>query len=126
MFGRLCKLPFDLPKSTTTINEPHQYVGQLKEYLEAARQMVHTQILFHQQRSKQRYDNNRTNEVYTIGDFVYVKRHGFGYKLTQKYFGPYQIIQQLNESVYRIQNPNDLHEIINIHVNRLRRWYPTQ
>jgi hypothetical protein len=57
---------------------------------------------------------------YSIGDFIYVKRLGLNYKLTHKYYGPYQIIQQLNESTYRIQNPNDLHEIINIHVNQIR------
>ncbi|CAF4875054.1 unnamed protein product, partial [Rotaria sp. Silwood2] len=37
MFGREIKLPFDLPKRTTTIIEPHQYVKQLQEYLELAK-----------------------------------------------------------------------------------------
>jgi hypothetical protein len=60
---------------------------------------------------------------YSIGDFVYVKRLGLNYKLTPKYYGPYQIIQVLNDVTYRIQNPNDLYEIINIHVNRIRRCY---
>ncbi|CAF1215102.1 unnamed protein product [Rotaria sordida] len=125
MFGRLCKLPFDLPQ-TTTIIEPYQYVKQLKEYLELTKRIARTQIIHGQEKSKQRYDANRTNEIYSIGDFVYFKRIGLGHKLTPKYRGPYQIIQQLNESIYRIQNPNNLYDIINVHVNRLRRFYAPQ
>ncbi|CAF3952238.1 unnamed protein product [Rotaria sp. Silwood1] len=124
IFGRICKLPFDLPEQATTIIEPHQYVKQLQEYLESAKQTAHTQILHSQRRSKQRYDANRTNNTYFIGDFVYVRRLGLHHKLAPKYDAPYQIIQQLNESTYRIQNPNDLYEIVNVHVNRLRSFYP--
>jgi hypothetical protein len=123
MFGRMAKLPFDLPKQTTTIIEPHQYVKNLKEYLEVAKQMAIENIINSQDKSKRRYDANRANETYSIGDYVYVKQLGLNSKLTPKYVGPYQVIQQLNASVYRIQNPNKLHEILNIHANRLRRDY---
>ncbi|CAF1478973.1 unnamed protein product, partial [Adineta steineri] len=122
MYGRLCKLPFDLPTQTTTINS-HQYVQQLQQYLKLTREMVQTNIELSQKKSKERYDLNRSNQIYSVGDFVYVKRLGYQNKLTQKYNGPYQVIQQLNDSTYRIQNPNDLYEIINVHVNRTRRCY---
>ncbi|CAF2846048.1 unnamed protein product, partial [Rotaria sp. Silwood2] len=123
MFGREIKLPFDLPKRTTTIIEPHQYVKQLQEYLELAKQVARTNIEHSQKKSKQHYDTNRTNNIYSIGDFVYIKRLGLNHKLAPKYVGPYQVIQQLNNSTYRVQNPTDLHQIINVHTNRIRRCY---
>ncbi|CAF3476333.1 unnamed protein product, partial [Rotaria sp. Silwood2] len=73
--------------------------------------------------SRRNYGDYRINETYIIGDFVYVKRLGLNYKLASKYNGPYQIIQQLNESIYRLQNPNELNEIFNVHTSRLRRCY---
>ena len=124
MFGRLCKLPFYLPKSSTTIIESHQYVKQLQDYLELAKEFARTNGFNSQKKSKERYDANRTNDIYLIGDFVYVKQLGLIHKLAPKYNGPYQVIQQLHESTYRVQNPNDLYEIITVHVNRLRRYYP--
>jgi len=123
MFGRLCKLPFDLPRQATTIIEPHPYVKQLKEYLQQAKQVAGTNIKFSQGKSKRHYDAYRTNEIYSIGNFVYVKKLKLEHKFAPKYVGPYQIIQQLNDSIYRLQNPHDLNEIINVHTNRLRRCY---
>ncbi len=38
MFGRMCKLTFDLPKPTTTVIDPHPYIKQLKEFLDAHRE----------------------------------------------------------------------------------------
>ena len=125
MFGRMCKLPFDLP-STTTITEPQSYIKQLKQYLKEASQAVRANIMFNQRKSQQRHDNNRLNDLYEVGDFVYVKRLGLCRKLDRKYNGPYQVIQQLNSSIYRIQDPTDLRVIMNIHINRLRRYYPQQ
>jgi hypothetical protein len=117
------KLPFDLP-STTTIAEPHQYVKQLSDYLESAKEFASINIMNSQKKSKERHDLNRQHEHYSIGEFVYMKQLGLIHKLAPKFIGPYQIIQQLNVSTYRIQNPDDLNEILNVHINRLRRFYP--
>jgi hypothetical protein len=122
IFGRKCKLPFDLP-NTTTVIEAHPYVKQLEQFLKVANQMARTNIRQMQMKSKQRYDAHRTNELYSIGQFVYVRKVGLNHKLHPKYVGPYQIIQRLNDSVYRVQNPTDLKEIINVHINRIRRCY---
>jgi len=103
MFGRVAKLPFDLRKKTKTIIEPHQYVKNLKEYLEVEKHMTIENILNSQDKSKRCYNANHTNETYSIGDYVYVKQSGLNSKLTPKYVGRYQVIQQLNASVFRIQ-----------------------
>ncbi|CAM4839442.1 unnamed protein product [Rotaria magnacalcarata] len=73
--------------------------------------------------SRRNYGDYRTNEIYLIGDFVYVKRLGLNHKLSSIYDGPYQIIEQSNESIYRLQNPNELNEIFNAHTDRLHRCY---
>ena len=125
MFGRLCKLPFDLPKKTTIV-EPNQYVKELQEYLTSINHIARTSIEQMQMKSKQRYNAHRTNELYSIGQFIYVRKVGFNHKLNPKYVGPYQIIQQLNDSVYRVQNPMNLNDIINVHINRIRRCYQSE
>ena len=43
MFGRLCKLPFDIPK-TTTIIDSHQYVKELHDYLTTITLMARTNV----------------------------------------------------------------------------------
>lgn len=73
-----------------------------------------------QERSKNRYDNHRSNKNYEIGEFIYIRKLGLNQKLSSKYFGPYQVIQQLNNSVYRVQNPVDMNEILRVHANRIR------
>lgn len=125
VFGRTCRLPFDLPKRTTTIVEHHHYATQLRQHLDFATQAARSNIANSQRRSKQRYDANRSDQTHSIGDFVYVKRLGFLHKFERKFDGPFQVIQLLNHSTYRLQNPNDLSQIINVNVNRLRRCYPS-
>jgi transposase InsO family protein len=123
MHGRTCKLPFDLPKKKTTIVEQHEYVKHLHDYLETAKQMAKETIEHRQQQSKQRHDASRRDQIYSIGDFVFVKRLGMNEKFAPKYDGPYQIIGKINDLVYRVQNPNDLNDTMRIHVNRTRQCH---
>ena len=123
VFGRTAKLPFDLPQPATTTTQPHEYLRQLQEHLEVAKDTARSTMVQSQTKSKERYDAHRTNDLYTIGDFVYVKQIGFNSKLAPKYIGPYQVIQQLNKSIYRLQDPNNLNDVFDIHINRLRRNY---
>ena len=69
---------------------------------------------------QQRHNFFRRDQIYSIGDFVYIKRLGINGKFDPKYDGPYQIIGKVNNLVYRVQNPNDLNDIMRIHVNRTR------
>ncbi len=41
--------------------------------------MAHTKIIDNQKKSKQRYDANRKDETYDIGDFVYLKQQGLNH-----------------------------------------------
>jgi transposase InsO family protein len=121
MYGRRCRLPFDLPTTKTSVTQPHQYLEQLEEYLRSATSTAIENIQHQQIQSKQRYNVNRSNEKYSVGDFVYMKRLGFIHKLSAKYTGPYQVIQVLNDCTYRIQNPENLRELMNVHASRIRR-----
>jgi len=120
---RVCKLPFDLPKRSTTITNTHEYYKHLLDYLEVAKDIARQNIRAQQQQSKQRYDNHRQSPSYAIGDFVWIKRLGMANKFTPKYVGPYQIIQQINDVTYRVQNPSQLDEIISVHANRTRPFH---
>ena len=120
MFGRLCKLPFD-PPTKTSIIEPQLYVKNLQSYLNDVKDTARRNIEQVQRRSKQRYDADRMNEKHGIGEFVYIRKLGLNKKLSPKYLGPYQVIQQLNDSIYRVQNPMKMNEILTVHTNRIRR-----
>ena len=121
MFGRHPKLPFDLHHPRTTAIECHEYTRQLKDYIRTAVESVISNIQREQVEVKKRYNRNRLNEIFNVGDFVYVQVIGLRSKLAPKYVGPYQVIQRLNDCCFRVQNSNDLREIINVHSNRLRR-----
>lgn len=124
MFGRICKLPFDPPR-TTSVVEPHQYVTELSNYLNDIKDAAQTNIERTQVKAKQRHDKHRTNVQHEIGEFVYIRKLGLNLKLAAKYVGPYQVIQRLNDSIYRVQNPTEMSEILTVHVNRIRSFQST-
>ncbi|CAF1248724.1 unnamed protein product [Rotaria sordida] len=56
------------------------------------------------QRYKQRYDINRSNPSYNIGDLVLVKTLNIRYKFDVRYEGPYRIIQKITPKTFIIQH----------------------
>ena len=126
IYGRRCKLPFDLAKISTTITHPYQYLQPLKGYLKTATHIAADQIRLKQAKAKQRYECHRAQDEYSIGDFVYAKRLGLRPKLVPKYYGPYRVTQLLKECTFRVQNPSDVRHLLNVHANRMRRCYELQ
>ncbi|CAF1284178.1 unnamed protein product [Didymodactylos carnosus] len=103
--------------------EPHEYVKQLHQYISQAKQMAQQNIEQQQQRAKSRYDQNRRNPSYDIGDYVCVARIGMRSKLAPKKDGPYRITQKLGQLSYMVQDPRNLSDVKQVHVQRLRPYY---
>ncbi|XP_053742608.1 uncharacterized protein LOC128771288 [Synchiropus splendidus] len=116
MFGRELTEPVDLvaglPPDTDATPSPPEYVQSLRERLELAHQIVRVALGEAVQRAKRQYDKSCCRTHYQIGDAVWYLIKGTRNvknrvrKFLPSYEGPYFILGQLDDLVYRIQkNP---------------------
>ncbi|RWS18980.1 hypothetical protein B4U80_05042, partial [Leptotrombidium deliense] len=111
--GREAILPADvtlgLPGQQAT-NDVDEYVQQLTENLQTAKQMVEANIEAAQSRYKNNYYKHRSDKEFEKGDTVLVytpKRVvGKAEKLMHNFYGPYQVIEKLSPLVYKVINKN--------------------
>ncbi|KAJ0545001.1 putative nucleotidyltransferase, Ribonuclease H [Helianthus annuus] len=119
-------LPY-IPGHTTVdsleewLNKREEMIGTLKHALERARN-----------RMKQFADLKRSDRQFKLGDWVYLKLqpyvqsslrlHRYS-KITQKYFGPFQVIKKIGSAAYTLDLPagSQLHPTF--HVSLLKRAY---
>jgi hypothetical protein len=91
----------------------------------------------HLQRARQHMklvaDKKRTDRVFVMGDWVYLKMQPYvqkslatraNPKLAFRYFGPFQVLQRVGGTSYKLQLPDGclIHPVI--HVSQLRRGVP--
>ena len=67
-----------------------------------------------QGRMKKRYDEGRREEVFELGDYVYLKlplyrqrtiRGRRNMKLSQRFYGPFRILERIGEVAYHLELP---------------------
>ncbi|CAF2567815.1 unnamed protein product [Rotaria sp. Silwood2] len=85
MYGRLPVLPFDYQDTNVAISYDSEHATKHKQY-------------------KQRYDINRSDPTYKIGDLVLVKTININYKFYCRYKGPFRIIRKLKSNTLIIQH----------------------
>jgi hypothetical protein len=94
----------------------------LKMHLERVRHM------------KNQADKGRTERVFQVGDWVYLKLQPYiqsfverraNHKLSFKFYGPYQILQRVGEVAYKLQLPetSKIHPVV--HVSQLKKSVPS-
>lgn len=113
LFGREVTEPIDLvvglPPGHEYGKTPPQYVLQLRDRFELAHQIAREALGQSVQRAKKQYDRHAAQNHYNIGDAVWhlvkgTKRvRGRIPKFLPSYEGPYFILGQLDDLVYRIQ-----------------------
>lgn len=107
-------------------------VPDLEEWLKE-RAMITSLLRQHllrvQQRMKFQVDKKRSERVFAVGDWVFLKAQPYaqhcltGYtnhKLAFRYFGPFQVLEQVGKVAYRLQLPAScsIHPVV--HVSQLR------
>ena len=104
MYGRTPVLPFDTQDSNVTLSYDPEYLNKLKNYLSSLNQIAQNNILATQDTYKQRYDSNRSNPIYNIGDLVLVKTLNVRHKFDLRYEGPFRIIKEITPKTYIVQH----------------------
>ncbi|CAF1013801.1 unnamed protein product [Didymodactylos carnosus] len=84
-FGQDPKLPPDEPPKMVIFNRPNDYYQQLKKNLAIYHRHARQNMIRQQQLSKQRYDNNRKDPHYEVGQLVLLRMYGIRSKLEAKY-----------------------------------------
>ncbi|CAF1281848.1 unnamed protein product [Didymodactylos carnosus] len=104
LFGRVPVLPFDHQDEIVSIPQDPDYTKKLDEYLSSLTQEARNNIANNQARYKIRYDSNRQNPSYRIGDLVLIKSLGMRYKFDVRYEGPFRIIQQNGQKTFVVEH----------------------
>lgn len=90
---------------------------------------LRTNLLQAQNRMKQLYDHNHTDQEFSMSDLVYVKLHPYNQltervakhtKLFFRYFGPYEVLERVGEVTYRVELPDYCHIYNAFHVSLLK------
>ncbi|CAF3260642.1 unnamed protein product [Rotaria sp. Silwood2] len=104
MYGRLSVLPFDHQDPNVTLIYDSEHAKKLNQFLSNINEQAKINIIKNQARYKQRYDTNRLDPSYKIGDLVLVKSLNTRYKFDIRYEGPFRIIKQLTQKTFIIQH----------------------
>ena len=104
MYGRTPILPFDTQDTNVTLSYDPEYLNKLKNYLSSVNGIAQNNILATQDKYKQRYDSNRTNPIYNIGDLVLVKTLNLRHKFDLRYERRFRIIKEVTPKTYIVQH----------------------
>ena len=121
MFGRKPNLPLDHTPTTVSFTRPNNYWRQLMKVMETYQRTATHQMRINQEQSKYRFNDNRKDPQYMIGDSVLWKIPGYRKKLEERFSGPHLVIKA-HHPTYTIQ---DLFSSATkeVHVSDLKRVY---
>ncbi|CAF3990313.1 unnamed protein product, partial [Rotaria sp. Silwood1] len=104
MYGRTPILPFDYQEDNVTIVPDNEHVKKLNQFLTKLNEQARINIIKNQERYKQRYDTNRSDPSYNVGDLVLVKTLNIHSKFNVRYEGPFRIIQTITPKTFIVQH----------------------
>ncbi|CAF3051359.1 unnamed protein product [Rotaria sp. Silwood2] len=104
MYGRTPILPFDYQEDNVKITYDPEHAKKLNQFLTKLNEQAKINIIKNQERYKQRYDENRSEPIYNIGDLVLAKSLNFRYKLDIRYEGPFRITDKIAPKTFIIQH----------------------
>ena len=117
-FGRAPRLPPDNPRGQCEFSTSHDYFRHLQKVL----CMYHDQAKHHSIQSrlnyKRRFDRNRADPHYSVGEAVLKRLSQFPSKLAQLYSHPCIVVHSAHPT-YWVQDPSD-GVVQQVHVSQLR------
>lgn len=118
-FGRKLKSPFDPTSKIVKIPRADEFYKYLQRSRTIIIKAACENIRQQQHLSKQRYDVNRKDMSYNIGDLVYVKVFADRHKLDERWVGPFEIIERHGDQNYLV-NEQGTERKDRCHVSQLR------
>ena len=119
LFGRRARLPIESSPKKFSFPTPNDYFQHLQKCLKVYSHHATAHVLQQQQKTKSRYDSNRNDPQYHIGDKVLVKIHGMKSKLDPKFSSTTHTIIHSNHPTYYVRNDGTRVES-RVHINDLR------
>jgi transposase InsO family protein len=104
MYGRIPVLPFDYQPDNVTLSYDSEHAKKLNQFLKTLNEQAQINIIKNQAQYKQRYDTNRSDPSYNIGDLVLVKTLNIRHKFDLRYEGPFRIIKQITPKTFIVQH----------------------
>jgi hypothetical protein len=121
-FGRDPKLPPDRLPTLYEFYKPNDYFYYFKRTIQIYQQYARENMKWNQQMYKQRFDQNRKDSLFNVGDQVLQRFPNPPTKLSALYSNPMTIIEQQHPT-YWIQDPNG-QKVHQVHVSQLRKFHP--
>ena len=103
-FARRPKSPFDPASPTIDLPPLHSFYPCLQRIRHLLTTQARTNILHHQSRWQHRYNQNRRDISYSIGDLVYVQIHVGRAKLDARRYGPCTVLKTSGTQHYLVKN----------------------
>ena len=100
LFGRSPLLPIDSPPRSFHFDRPNDYFHNLQRILHVYHQHAKAYIVDQQRYNKLRYDRNRQDPHYALGDRVFTKIFSARGKLDPRYSADPRVIVQVNHPTY--------------------------
>jgi transposase InsO family protein len=104
LYGRSPQLPIDSPPRYFHFARPNDYFVHLQKVLQVYHQQAKTNIIEQQCYNKTRYDRNRCDPHYNLGDRVFTKIFTARGKLDPRFSADPKIIVQTNHPTYVVRH----------------------
>ena len=104
MYGRPAVLPFDQQSDDVSIAYDPNHLKKLEHFLSSMTDHAKQNIISSQRQYKKRYDSNRSDPSYNIGELVLIKTLKPRSKFDMQYEGPYRITRKLATKTFVAQH----------------------
>ena len=104
MYGRTSILPSDIQEQNVTLTADPEHAEKLANYISSISEQAKRNISHNQEKYKQRYDANRQDPSFNIGDLVLVKTNTTRSKFDNRYEGPFKITEKLAPKTFIVQH----------------------
>ncbi|CAF1310430.1 unnamed protein product [Adineta ricciae] len=118
-FGRKQKSPFDSTSQDITFTKPNEFYEYLQKTRRILMNAARVAIRRQQNTTRQRYNKNRKDASYDLGDLVFLKVCTSRQKLDERWTGPWQVIDKKGEQHYLIQLDGE-EKTTWAHINQLK------
>ena len=119
LYGRPARLPIDPQPSRFSLRKPSDYFEQLRKTLRIFHNSAKQRISLQQKSNKDRYDHNRLDPHYKVGDSVLTRIHGLRGKLDPKFSSTPHTVVHTQHPVYLLEDQKT-NMRSQAHVNDLR------